>query len=113
VGRGQWQSYCIMFCQGGEIAKQRMKVMCETDDGFKIAEKDLELRGPGEFLGTRQHGLPQMRVGDLMTDMQLLKEAQTAANIVLKWNDERRDEALISIRKQIDEKLEKEGGILN
>lgn len=113
VGRGQWQSYCIMFCQGGEIAKQRMKVMCETDDGFKIAEKDLELRGPGEFLGTRQHGLPQMRVGDLMTDMQLLKEAQTAANIVLEWEDEKRDKALVSIRKQIDEKLEKEGGILN
>ena len=54
-----------------------------------------------------------MRVGDLMTDMQLLKEAQTAANIVLEWEDEKRDKALVSIRKQIDEKLEKEGGILN
>lgn len=46
VGRGKWQSYCIMFCSGGQIARQRMQVMCETDDGFRIAEKDLELRGP-------------------------------------------------------------------
>ncbi len=113
VGRGQWQSYCILFCEGGEVAKRRMQVMCETDDGFRIAEKDLELRGPGEFLGTRQHGLPQMRVGDLMTDMQLLKEAQNAAMSVLKIDPKLESAALRPLRNQVEESFEKVGGILN
>lgn len=83
IGRGQNQSYCIMFCGGGEIAKERMKVMCQTNDGFKISEKDLELRGPGEFFGIRQHGLPELRAANLATDMFLLKDARDAAQELL------------------------------
>ena len=114
VGRGQWQSYCILFCEsGGSFAQQRMKVMCETDDGFKIAEKDLELRGPGEFLGTRQHGLPEMRIGDIMTDMQLLKAAQGAAAAVLKHDPLLSDRAFEPLRRQVEATFEKAGGILN
>lgn len=114
VGRGQWQSYCILFCNsGGSFAQQRMEVMCNTDDGFKIAEKDLELRGPGEFLGTRQHGLPQMRIGDLMTDMQLLKEAQGAATTLLKHPDKLESESYQPLLKKVDENFAKLGGILN
>ncbi len=113
VGRGEWQSYCIMFCAGGAFAKRRMQVLCETDDGFKIAERDLELRGPGEFLGTRQHGLPQMRVGDLMTDMELLKEAQNAATLVLKNDPDLSHMSMEVLRKQVKETFEKAGGILN
>ncbi len=113
VGRGKWQSYCFLFCEGGEVAKQRMQVLCETDDGFKIAEYDLDLRGPGEFLGTRQHGLPQMRVGDLLSDMELLKEAQNAAGVVLSKDPTLSDAAWKPLLKEVDRTFEKFGGVLN
>jgi len=114
VGRGEWQSYCILFCaSGGTFARQRMEVMCQTDDGFKIAEKDLELRGPGEFLGTRQHGLPEMRIGDLMTNMQLLKEAQGAATTLLKHDGELQNPEYQPLKQKVEESFTKLGGILN
>lgn len=114
VGRGKWKSYCIMFCgSDGEFARQRMQVMCETDDGFKIAEKDLELRGPGEFLGTRQHGLPEMRIGDLMTDMELLKEAQSAAKIVLSHDPKLEKESMTALKARVEKNFEEYGGVLN
>lgn len=113
VGRGEWQSYCFLFCDGGEVAKRRMQVLCETEDGFKIAERDLELRGPGEFLGTRQHGLPQMRVGDLMSDMEILKEAQSAAELVLANDPELSGKSLKPLRDEFLRMFEKLGGILN
>ncbi len=113
VGRGEWQSYCFLFCEGGEVAKQRMKVLCDTEDGFKIAERDLELRGPGEFLGTRQHGLPQMRVGDLMSDMELLKEAQGAAEIVLSNDPTLSQEEVKPLLSEVQRMFEKFGGVLN
>ena len=69
-----------MFSNNGKLAKERMKVMCETNDGFKISEKDLQLRGPGEFFGVRQHGLPELKAADLACDMILLKQAQDAAH---------------------------------
>ena len=114
VGRGQYQSYCIMFCSSnGEYAQERMKVMCQTDDGFKIAEKDLELRGPGEFLGTRQHGLPEMRIGNLMTDMNLLKDAQGAASVFLKHDPDLSSSQAVLLKEKIDETFEKAEGTLN
>ena len=114
VGRGNWQSYCILFCGGGgAVARERMKIMCETEDGFQIAEKDLELRGPGEFLGTRQHGLPQMYAGDLMTDMQLLKEAQKAAEEILQRDPQLAMSETKELRRRIDTNFEKTGRILN
>lgn len=85
VGRGAEQAYCVMFGNAKSgVAKERMQVMCETNDGFKISEKDLELRGPGEFFGTRQHGLPEMKIGNFFTDMDILKETQTEAAKILK-----------------------------
>ncbi len=83
IGRGSHASYCIMISEGGKIADQRMKIMCETCDGFKISEKDLELRGPGEFFGIRQHGLPELKIANLSTDMGLLSEAKTASEKLL------------------------------
>lgn len=80
VGRGEYQSYCILKYNGNsEIIRQRMKTMTDTDDGFKIAEKDLELRGSGEFFGTRQHGLPEFKVANLFEDIPVLKKVQELA----------------------------------
>ena len=80
VGRGKHASTCILIsdAQNAE-AIRRLKVMCETTDGFKIADADLQLRGPGDFFGDRQHGLPELRIADLLSDMELLHEAQAAA----------------------------------
>ena len=66
-----------------ETRRARLKVMCDTTDGFKIAEEDLKQRGPGDFFGNRQHGLPQMKIADLAGDMRLLSQAQQAAREVL------------------------------
>ena len=83
VGRGKLASTCILISDAqNQEAVRRLKVMCETTDGFRIADEDLKLRGPGDFFGKRQHGLPELKVADLFTDMPLLKEAQTAARAV-------------------------------
>jgi ATP-dependent DNA helicase RecG len=80
VGRGVHQSYCILYNESrNEIARKRMKVLEKTGDGFVISEKDLELRGPGEFFGTRQHGIPDLKIANLYSDMDILKKAQQAA----------------------------------
>ena len=80
VGRGDYQSYCILKFEGkSETVRKRMKVMCETNDGFVISEKDLELRGSGDFFGTMQHGLPEFKIANLFEDMQVLKLVQSIA----------------------------------
>lgn len=77
VGRGEYQSYCILKYEGnGETVRQRMKVMCDTNDGFIISEKDLELRGSGDFFGTEQHGLPEFKIANLFEDISILKKVQ-------------------------------------
>lgn len=85
VGRGEHQSYCILFNDSKSgIAEERMKVMEKTSDGFVISEKDLELRGPGDFFGTRQHGIPEMKIANLYKDIDMLKKSQEAALKILK-----------------------------
>ena len=80
VGRGEYKSYCILKYNGkGKNTKERMKIMCETNDGFVISQKDLELRGSGDFFGTMQHGLPDFKIANLFTDMDVLKLAQEVA----------------------------------
>ena len=84
VGRGNGQAYCILFSQGGtEITKKRLETMCKSNDGFYISEQDLKLRGPGDFFGTRQHGLPEFKIANLFEDMDILKQAQRAAEKTL------------------------------
>lgn len=85
VGRGSEKSYCILVSDTKtKTAKERMKTMTESEDGFVISEKDLKLRGPGEFFGIRQHGLPELKIADLYKDMPILKEAQQAAAELLR-----------------------------
>lgn len=85
VGRGEHQSYCILFCQSrNEIAQKRMEIMTTYSDGFKLSEKDMELRGPGDIFGIRQHGLPEFKIANLYEDMDILKDAQAAAADIIK-----------------------------
>ena len=85
VGRGKHQSYCVLVTSTrSQDSRERLRVLSKTNDGFKIAEEDLRLRGPGDFFGSRQHGLPQLGIADLAGDMRVLKEAQTAAEELLR-----------------------------
>ena len=87
VGRGQAKSSCILVTDAkGEEAKARMRIMCETTDGFKIADEDLRLRGPGDFFGTRQHGLPKLKIADILTDTKILTQTQHLAMSIMEEN---------------------------
>lgn len=89
VGRGEYKSYCILKYKGNsDVIRQRMKIMQDTNDGFVIAEKDLELRGSGEFFGTKQHGLPEFKIANLFEDMKVLKKVQALA-IKIEEEDEK------------------------
>ena len=84
VGRGKYQSYCILKFEGkSDNVRKRMKVMCDTNDGFIISEKDLELRGSGDFFGTMQHGLPEFKIANLFEDVGILKLVQSVATKIL------------------------------
>ena len=84
VGRGQAQSYCFLISgKESEIASERNRIMEETSDGFEIAEADLSLRGPGEIFGTRQHGLPEMHISDLVRHADVLEKAKNAARKII------------------------------
>ncbi|MCR4319011.1 MAG: ATP-dependent DNA helicase RecG [Candidatus Brocadiaceae bacterium] len=80
IGRGSEQSYCLLLGNPKtNEARERLKIMTKTCDGFKIAEMDFKLRGPGEFFGTRQHGLPELKISDLIKDFPILKQARADA----------------------------------
>lgn len=84
IGRGQYKSTCILITDAqNDTAQRRMKVMETTTDGFKIADEDLKLRGPGEFFGSRQHGLPEMKIADMLKDRGTLEETQQAAKEIV------------------------------
>ena len=89
VGRGAERSYCVLMHSEGTAVPERLQVLSQTADGFVIAEKDLLLRGPGQFLGYRQHGLPEMKIASLADDAEILEEARVAG-ISLMQDPERR-----------------------
>lgn len=103
VGRGEYQSYCILINEGNsKIARERMRIMQDSTDGFKISEKDLELRGPGEFFGTKQHGIPELKVANLFTDMKILKIAQKDAMDLINEDPYLKQDDNILLKNQID-----------
>jgi ATP-dependent DNA helicase RecG len=96
VGRGPHQSFCVLLYQSPltDHGRERLKALTETTDGFVIAERDLSLRGPGDFFGTRQSGMPTLRAGDLLRDHQLMEEARREAVAAL--DDTREAEPLVA-----------------
>ena len=89
VGRSGHQSYCILVCgSDSETAKKRNKIMCSTEDGFVIAEEDLKLRGPGEIFGTRQHGLPELNITDLVKNADMLEKVKNVARDLIDRDSE-------------------------
>lgn len=103
VGRGEWQSYCILINESNStVSRERMRILQSTTDGFKISEKDLEMRGPGEFFGTRQHGLPELKVANIFADMDILRLAQEEARNILNEDPKLLEDRHRGLRKQIE-----------
>lgn len=112
VGRGHSQSYCILLHNNkSKIARDRMKIMESTNDGFVISEKDLEIRGPGEFLGLKQHGLPDLKIANLLKHMKVLKRVQLQVEDLLKEDPLLSIEKYPLLRAKLEEKLESFEGI--
>ena len=103
IGRGDKKSFCLLVSESrSELALSRMKMMCESSDGFELAEKDLDLRGPGDFYGTRQHGIPTLRAANLYTDMKIATEATEAVNKVIEEGGEEAARLNEAIRKMFE-----------
>ena len=106
VGRGEYQSYCILKYNGNsQVIRERMKVMTSTNDGFVISEKDLELRGSGEFFGTRQHGLPEFKIANLFEDIGTLKAVQAIAIKIINDDPKLEKDKNKLLKKVVDEKF--------
>lgn len=106
VGRGEYQSYCVLKYQGNsQIIRERMKVIASTNDGFVISEKDLELRGSGEFFGTRQHGIPEFKIANLFEDIDMLKYVQGLAFRIVDKDPNLEDPENKLLKKMVDEKF--------
>ncbi len=109
VGRGKHQSYCVLVTASkSDTARERLRALCATNDGFQIAEEDLRLRGPGDFFGRRQHGLPQLRVADFASDVALLKEAKQAAEQLVEDDPELKRPEHAPLRRRVEEMFREE-----
>jgi ATP-dependent DNA helicase RecG len=106
VGRGVHQSYCILKYEGNSrIIKERMDVITKTNDGFVISEKDLELRGSGEFFGTKQHGIPEFKIANLFEDINILKGVQSLAMEIIDKDPYLEKEENEKLRKMVQSKF--------
>ena len=109
VGRGSSQSYCILISdKGSKTTRERLEVMCSTNNGFVIADEDLKMRGPGDFFGHRQHGLPQMSIADF-ADTKSLELSQKIADCIMdRYGDIRNDEIRL-LKAEVDRLFERGG----
>ena len=104
VGRGQHKSWCILVSDAdSEDVKARLSIMTKTNDGFKISEEDLRLRGPGDFFGSRQHGLPEMHIADLGADANTLQRAQQEATQLLQEDPALEKEENALLRERVEQ----------
>ncbi len=114
VGRGKAKSYCILTSHTkSQDTLQRLKAMCKTTDGFQIAEEDLKLRGPGDFFGSRQSGLPTFRVANLSMDLQTLKDAQTASAQWIEEMSTTQTPEAAALRSRIGDLFQRSQGTMN
>ena len=114
VGRGKAKSYCILTSRNrNPDTQQRLKAFCKTNDGFKIAEEDLKLRGPGDFFGSRQSGLPTFRVANLSCDLQTLKQAQQASADWIDTQGTANTPEAAALRQRIGELFQRAEGTMN
>lgn len=108
VGRGSDKSYCtLIYDSKTDVTKERMKVMEESNDGFVISETDLKLRGPGDFFGTRQHGLPELTVANLFRHMRILRTAQEEARMIYSNDPLLKNKDNVGIKEKVDEMFSK------
>ena len=109
VGRGEHKSYCILKYTGNsELIRKRMEIMTKTNDGFKIAEKDLELRGTGEFFGTKQHGIPDFKIANLFEDMNILSQVQGLAIKIIGEDSKLEKNENVKLKEMINKKFQAE-----
>ena len=114
VGRGKAKSFCILTSHNRNLdTQQRLKAFCKTNDGFKIAEEDLKLRGPGDFFGSRQSGLPVFRVANLSCDLQTLKQAQQASSHWIDTQGTADTAEAIALRQRIGDLFNRAEGTMN
>jgi ATP-dependent DNA helicase RecG len=115
IGRGEDQSYCLLVAEPplSEEAKKRLRAMSSTTDGFKISEIDLKLRGPGEFFGTRQHGLPELKIADIVTDASLLYQARNWAFQIVEEDPKLTHKENLCIRSNFLRKYKKRFSLVN
>ena len=114
VGRGKHESFCVLVTSSrSETARERLKALCATNDGFQIAEEDLRLRGPGDFFGKRQHGLPQLKVADFASDMELLREAREAAEKLIAGDPELKKSSHRLLKRKVRELFEENAELFN
>lgn len=103
VGRASFQSYCILIADPkSEIGKERMLIMTQTTNGFELAERDLELRGPGDFFGSKQSGLPQFKVADIVHDYRMLAAAQKDATVLVTTNELFQNTAYVALKEELE-----------
>ena len=106
VGRGSHKSHCILiYSSKTNVCKERMEIMEETNDGFRISEKDLEIRGPGEFFGTRQHGIPELKVANIFKHIKVLKLAQEESKNIFREDKNLNKKEHILLKKEMIEKF--------
>ena len=107
VGRGSKHTYCVLICEANTLeATTRMQVMASTNDGFAISEEDLKLRGPGEFYGTKQSGIPELQIADIFRDLHILDIARKEAFALVERDPALAAPEVVPLKKALREKFD-------